>query len=121
MNITLKDIWSKYHENYLMQPMTVWLGNESCVASGIRAFTIDNHLGIDKVREMVGPEFKVYAVRESDELNCEPATLENHEVMVNFFCYLIVDEDLDWAFKSQDYIPFYDWTYDWDGEPYWED
>ena len=119
--MTLKDVWKKFHDDYLMQPMTVWLGNDSCVASGVKAFTIYNHIGLENVREMVGPEFKVYAVRENDDLDGNPATLENHEVMVNFFCYLVVEEDLDWAFANQDWIPFYDWSYDWDGEPYWED
>ena len=120
MSAKLKQLWDKNHDTLLMQPMTIWLGNEGCVAAGLKAFTIDNHIGLERAREIAGPDLKVYAVRENDELNGEPATLENNEVVVNFFCYLVVEEDLDWAFKEQKWVPFYDWTYDWDGEAYWE-
>lgn len=95
---------------FFPQPMTLWIGSEACCgkASG---FLIDNHVGIENVRKAF-PEYKVYAVRESDELNCEPATIENKEVIVNFFGYFITKTDLDWCFKGKDWQETYSWDYD---------
>lgn len=117
----LKDIYKKYAEDYLIDPMTIWIGSEGTEKA--RAFLFGNHLGIDRVRDMVAdidPDFKVYAVRGSDYDWDEPATIEPKEVMVNFVGYLITNADLDWMFKGKDWQEVYDWTYDWDGEEYWK-
>ena len=111
------DIYERlYHEieanGFIADPMTVWVGDEGCCgkASG---FLIANHIGLDQIRQLLcGDTFKVYAIRESDELNCEPATIENREVMVNFFGYFITETDLDWCFRCCDWQEVYNWDYD---------
>lgn len=92
-------------------PMTIWVGNDACCgkASG---YLVWEHIGIEQLREYVGKGYKVYSLRESDELNCEPATLELNEVRVNFFGYFVSDTDFDWCFKERDYQPLWTWDYD---------
>lgn len=102
----------RYKElGFLADPMTIWIGNEACCEKA-NGFIIYNHDGIENVRQRVGDKLKVYAFRECDDLNCEPATIENHEVVVNFFGYFITEADLDWCFKEIDYQPVYTWDYD---------
>ena len=69
------------------------------------------HKGLGNVRKDF-KDVKVYALRESDELNGDTATIENMEVVVNFFGYFLTESDLDWAFANIDYQPIYDWDYD---------
>lgn len=96
---------------FLADPMTIWVGNEACCgkASG---FIVYNHDGIDNIRQRVGDGLKVYALREDDDLNGDPATIENKEVVVNFFGYFVTETDLDWCFKGREWQPVYDWDYD---------
>ena len=96
------------------EAFTAWLGNDACVASKLHGIILDDHIGIDKVREIVGPAFKVYSIRHSDLDWAEPATLENREVIVNHYAYFIIPagDDLDWAFAGQDSIPFHEWSVD---------
>lgn len=105
-----------YHDieanNYLADEMTIWVGREAGVGKA-EGYVIYDHRGIDKVRDdLCGDVFKIYAIREDDYGNCDPASIENHEVVVNFFGYFITEEDLDWAFKETDWQEVYDWDYD---------
>jgi hypothetical protein len=109
------DMYEKlYHEfeanDLIADEMTIWAGSEGTAeASG---FIVYNHIGIDKLRNIVGKPFKVYAFRESDELDGDPATIENQEVYVNFFGYFVTETDLDWLFKEREYVEMYSWDYD---------
>lgn len=98
---------------YLADPMTIWIGRDASVGK-VNGYIIYDHKGIDNVREEF-KGFKVYALRESDELNGDPATIENTEVVVNFFGYFITDSDLDWAYAKTDWHEVWNWDYDpWD-------
>ena len=95
---------------FLADEMTIWACRDGVAkASG---FIIYNHLGLDALRRVFFPDAKVYALREDDELNCEPATIENDEVMVNFFGYFVTEENLDWIFESKNHREVYSWDYD---------
>jgi hypothetical protein len=105
-----------YHEieanNLMADHMHIWVGNEGACGDA-KGFIIYNHIGIDNIREMLCEgTFKVYALRESDELDGDPATIENNEVMVNFFGYFITETDFDWCFKERDWQPLFSWDYD---------
>ena len=98
---------------YGADPMTIWVGRDASVGEA-KGYIIYDHKGLGNIRKDF-KDFKVYALRESDELNGDPATIENMEVVVNFFGYFITEEDLDWAFAKTDFQPIYDWDYDpWD-------
>lgn len=98
-------------EQYLADPMTLWVGADA-VCGKADGYIVYNHDGIDNVRLAVGDGYKVYALRETDDLDGNPATLENGEVVVNFFGYFVTETDLDWAFANREFQPVYDWTYD---------
>jgi hypothetical protein len=105
-----------YHEmdanNLMADPMFIEVGHEGCVGQA-QGFIIYNHIGLENIREMLcGDVFHAYALRESDELNCDPATIENQEVVVNFFGYFISEEDFDWAFANKPYQEVWYWNYD---------
>lgn len=109
------DIYERlYHEfdanNILADEMNIWVGSEGMTAAS--GFIVYNHMGIENLRDLVGEPFKVYAFREDDDLDGDPATIENKEVVVNFFGYFVTEEDLDWLFKERDYVEMYTWDYD---------
>lgn len=109
------DIYERlYHEfdanNIIADEMNVWLGSEGTEQSA--GYLVLDHIGIDKLRDIVGEPFKVYAFREDDDLSDMPATIENKEVAVNFFGYFVTEDDLDWMFKGQDYVEVWTWDYD---------
>ena len=95
---------------YIGDPMTIWAGRDGSVGEA-KGYIIYNHHGIDNIRKAF-KDFKVYAIREDDYGNCDPASIEINEVVVNFFGYFITEEDLDWAFKETDWHEIYDWDYD---------
>ena len=111
------DIYERlYHEmeanNLMADPMTIWVGNEGCCGKA-EGFIIYNHIGLDNIREMLCEDvFKVYALRETDDLDGDPATIENKEVTVNFFGYFVTEDDLDWMFKARNFVEMYSWSYD---------
>lgn len=109
------DIYERlYHEfdanNIIADEMNVWLGSEGTEQSA--GYLVLDHIGIDKLRDIVGEPFKVYAFRGDDDLSDMPATIENKEVVVNFFGYFVTEDDLDWMFKGQDYVEVWTWDYD---------
>jgi hypothetical protein len=125
MHELLKKFWKNNDSKYLMQPITLWLGelpegdyrNEE---AGIKGFIFEDHIGLEVVKELAGKGLYVYAMRHGDDW-CEPASIETKEVIVNFYAYLVVDEPLDFLFKdgkdwSEDLA---DWTMDWGDEYYW--
>ena len=104
----LKDFFENNH--YLADEMAIWLGNESCAGNAV-GYIMYDHIGLDRLRKEL-PDYKVYALRESDELNGDPATMENKEVIVNFFGYFISKTDFDSAFANKDWVEVYEWDYD---------
>lgn len=96
---------------YLADPMTIWVGTDA-VCGKANGYIVYNHDGIDNIRKVVGEKYKVYALRENDDLDGNPATLEIGEVVVNFFGYFVTETDLDWAFANREFQPVYDWDYD---------
>ena len=92
----------RYKElGFLADPMTIWVGNENCCGKA-NGFIIYDHDGIENVRQRVGGNLKVYALRECDTLNGQPAAIG----------YFVTETDLDWCFKEIDYQPVYTWDYD---------
>ena len=87
----------------------------------LKGFVFDEHVGLEMVKDIAGEGLYVYAMRHGDDC-CEPASIENKEVVVNFYAYLIVDQPLDFLFKDgKDYSEdLYDWAMDWGSEYYWE-
>ena len=108
MKQDIKNIITKL--NLLSDEMTIWACRDG-VAQAM-GFIIYNHCGIDTLREAFKGVAKVYALRESDDLEGDPATIENEEVMVNFFGYFVTDSDLGWIFKNETYREVYTWDYD---------
>ena len=124
MHELLKKFWKDNDKQYLLQPITIWLGehpdNYREEATGIKGFIFENHIGIENVRQIAGEGLYVYAMRHGDDW-CEPASIENKEVVVNFYAYLIVDQPLDFLFTEKDYSEdLSDWSMDWGDEYYWE-
>ena len=126
MHELLKKFWKDNDKQYLLQPITIWFGKHPeghyrDEATGIKGFIFENHIGIENVRQIAGEGLYVYAMRHGDDC-CEPASIENKEVVVNFYAYLIVDQPLDFLFKDRkDYSEdLYDWAMDWGSEYYWE-
>ena len=126
MHELLKKFWKENHNISLIQPITIWLGEHPeghyrDEATGIKGFIFDVHVGLEMVKDIAGEGLYVYAMRHGDDC-CEPASIENKEVVVNFYAYLIVDQPLDFLFKDgKDYSEdLYDWAMDWGGEYYWE-
>ena len=127
MHELLKKFWKDNDSQHLLQPITLWFGetpygdyrNED---TGIKGFIFEDHIGIQNVKDIAGKGLYVYAMRHGDDW-CEPASIENKEVVVNFYAYLVVDQPLDFLFKdgndwSEDLS---DWSMDWGDEYYWED
>lgn len=108
-----KDIENAISNNNLMaDQMTIWVGNEGNCGKA-EGYIIYDHCGIDNVREILpSDKFKVYAFRETDDLDGDPATIENQEVMVNFFGYFVTETDLDWIFTEKYFREVWDWDYD---------
>lgn len=109
------DIYERlYHEfdanDLIADEMDIWAGSEG--TEHATGFLVQNHIGIDNLRNIVGEPFKVYALREDDDLSGDPATIENKEVTVNFFGYFVTEDDLDWMFKERDFVEMYSWSYD---------
>ena len=115
---TLEELLERLNDyvGVVAEPFTAWLGNESCVAAGLKGIVVQDHFGITNLQDMVGRGFKVYTIRHSDIDWTKPATLENREVVVNHYGYFIIPagDNLDWAFAGQDSIPFYEWSVDWE-------
>lgn len=125
MHELLKKFWKDNGKQYLIQPIAIWLGEHPDVhyrdeETGIKGFIFENHIGIENVRQIAGEGLYVYAMRHGDDW-CEPASIENKEVIVNFYAYLIVDQPLDFLFTEKDYSEdLSDWSMDWGDEYYWE-
>ena len=124
MHELLKKFWKDNDKQYLLQPITIWLeehpDNYRNEVTGIKGFIFENHIGIENVRQIAGEGLYVYAMRHGDDW-CEPASIENKEVVVNFYAYLIVDQPLDFLFTEKDYSEdLSDWSMDWGDEYYWE-
>ena len=55
MHETLKKFWKDNETNYLLQPITLWFGEQSgdyrAEDAGIKGFIFENHIGIQNVRE----------------------------------------------------------------------
>ena len=124
MHELLKKFWKDNDSKYLMQPITLWLGelpegdyrNE---AAGIKGFIFEDHIGLEAVKELAGEGLYVYAMRHGDDW-CEPASIETKEVIVNFYAYLVVDEPLDFLFTEKDWNEdLSDSSMDWGDEYYW--
>ena len=126
MHELLKKFWKDNDNQHLLQPITLWFGetpygdyrNED---TGIKGFIFEDHIGIQNVKDLAGEGLYVYAMRHGDDW-CEPASIENKEVIVNFYAYLVVDQPLGFLFKdgndwSEDLS---DWSMDWGDEYYWE-
>ena len=90
--------------------MTIWACRDG-VAQGM-GYIIYDHCGLEKLRKAFEGVAKVYALRESDDLDGDPATIENQEVMVNFFGYFVTDSDLDWIFTERNFREVWTWDYD---------
>ena len=110
----------------LIQPMTFWFeehpdGHYRDEATGVKGFIFEDHIGIQNVKDIAGEGLYVYALRHGDDW-CEPASIENKEVVVNFYAYFVTDQPLDYLFKDgNDWAEcLYDWSVDWGDEPYWE-
>lgn len=103
-----------FHEfdanDLIADELNIWVGNEGEVQAA--GYLVHNHIGIDTLRDIVGEPFKVYAFREDDDLSGDIATIENHEVRVNFYGYFVTEDDLDWLFKERDFVEMYSWDYD---------
>lgn len=140
MHELLKKFWKENDEAFLLQPMTAFFSKwddfraeaekkedfhiarawEAYDATGIKGFIFENHIGIDAVKEIAGKGLYVYAMRHGDDW-CEPADIENREVVVNFYAYFVTDQPLDDLFaEDRDWHEIYDWTMDWGDEYYWE-
>ena len=126
MHELLKKFWKENDANYLLQPITLWFGelpygDYRSEDTGIKGFIFENHIGIQRVKDIAGDGLYVYAMRHGDDW-CEPASIENKEVVVNFYAYLIVDQPLDILFKDgNDWTEdLSDWSMDWGDEYYWE-
>ena len=132
MHELLKKFWKDNEGAYvggaptLIQPMTFWFeehpdGHYRDEATGVKGFIFENHIGIQNVKDFAGEGLYVYALRHGDDW-CEPASIENKEVVVNFYAYFVTDQPLDYLFKDgKDWAEcLYDWSVDWGDEPYWE-
>lgn len=125
MHETLKKFWKNNETHYLLQPITLWFGEQSgdyrAEDAGIKGFIFENHIGIQNVKDIAGEGLYVYGMRHGDDW-CEPASIENKEVVVNFYAYLVVDQPLDFLFKDgHDWTEdLYDWSMDWGDDYYWE-
>lgn len=129
MHETLKKFFKGYNDGYnMIEPITFWFdehpdGNYRDEEAGVKGFLVEDHIGIDLVREradLYGGLY-VYAMRHGDDWG-EPASIENKEVVVNFYAYFVTDQPLDYLFKDgKDWAEcLYDWSVDWGDEPYWE-
>ncbi len=124
MHEALKKFWKDNQSKHLIQPITLWLGEQPegdyrNEETGIKGFTFDEHIGIEAVKEIAGKGLYVYAMRHGDDW-CEPASIEKNEVIVNFYAYLVVDEPLDFLFAEKDWSEdLADWSMDWGDEYYW--
>lgn len=126
----LKKFWKDNDKQHLLQPITIWLGElpngdpsgdyRADDNSGIKGFIFEDHIGIENVKKLAGEGLYVYAMRHGDDWG-EPASIENKEVIVNFYAYLVVDQPLDFLFTEKDWSEdLSDWSMDWGDEPYWE-
>ena len=126
MHELLKKFWKENDANYLLQPITLWFGelpygDYRGEDTGIKGFIFENHIGIQNVKNLTGEGLYVYGMRHGDDW-CEPADIENREVVVNFYAYFVTDQPLDDLFtEERDWHEIYDWAMDWGDEYYWED
>lgn len=127
MHETLKKFFKGYNDGYnMIEPITFWFdehpeGNYRDEETGVKGFLVEDHIGIDLVREAAGEGLYVYALRHGDDW-CEPSSIENKEVVVNFYGYFVTDQPLDYLFKGgKDWAEcLYDWSMDWGDVYYWE-
>jgi hypothetical protein len=132
MHELLKKFWKDNENAYvggeptLIQPMTFWFeehpdGHYRDEATGVKGFIFEDHIGLQTVKNLAGEGLYVYALRHGDDW-CEPASIEKMEVVVNFYAYFVTDQPLDYLFKDDKVWAecLYDWSVDWNGEPYWE-
>lgn len=133
MHEQLKQFWKDKHKDYLMQPITFWFkhpkgdyrndetGVKGFTFEKVKGFTFEKHIGLQNVKDLAGEGLYVYALRHGDDW-CEPASIEKDEVIVNFFAYFVTDKPLDHLFKDgKDWAEcLHDWSWDWNGEYYWE-
>ena len=124
MHELLKKFWKDNDKQYLLQPMTAWFSPWKSIKdgpNGIKGFIFENHIGIQKVKDIAGNGLYVYGMRHGDDW-CKPCDIENHEVVVNFYAYFVTDQCLDHFFTpKKDWRKIYAWSMDWGGEYYWED
>ena len=124
MHELLKKFWKENNNQHLLQPITIWFGEQPeniyrNEETGVNGFIFEDHIGIENVRRIAGEGLYVYVLRHGDDWG-EPASIENKEVIVNFYGYLIVDQPIDFLFDEKDWSEdFSDWTFDWGGEQYW--
>jgi len=130
MHELLKKFWKDNDKQHLLQPITIWLGElpsgdpsgdyRADDNSGIKGFIFEDHIGIENVKKLAGEGLYVYAMRHGDDWG-EPASIENKEVIVNFYAYFVTDQPLDNLFSdNRDWHGIFDWSMDWGDEPYWE-
>ena len=118
MHDTLKKFWKDNNEKYLLQPITLWFDEQE--DAGIKGFILENHIGIQKAKDIAGEGLYVYGMRHGDDW-CDPSTIEKGEVIVNFYAYFITDQPLDDLFSDErDWRDIYEWSMDWGDEYYWE-
>ena len=88
MHEALKKFFKDYNDGYnMIEPITFWFdkhpeGNYRDEATGVKGFLVEDHIGIDLVREradLYGGLY-VYALRHGDDW-CEPASIETKEVI----------------------------------------
>lgn len=123
MHENLKAFWKKYDKIYLLQPMTAWFDAYDTYRDepeGVKGFILENHCGLQNAKDLAGDGLYVYAMRHGDDW-CEPADIENKEVVVNFYAYFVTDQCLDHLFVEHgDWHDIFDWSMDWGDEHYWE-
>ena len=86
----------------------------------VSGILVDNHCGLGFIRGQLPEGYHAYGLRNSDDDFLDPATIELHEVMVNFFGYFICTEDLDDMFNGEDYIEIVDYNYAMEQRPMYE-
>ena len=122
MHEQLKKFWKDNDEQHLLQPMTAWFDEFDTFRpepEGIKGFIFEDHIGLQNVKDIAGKDLYVYAMRHGDDW-CEPADIENKEVIVNFYAYFVTDQPLDNLFSDErNWHGIFDWSMDWGEEYYW--
>lgn len=123
MHELLKKFWKDNDKQHLLQPMTAWFDEFDTFGpepEGIKGFIFEDHIGLQNVKDIAGKGLYVYAMRHGDDWG-EPASIENKEVIVNFYAYFVTDQPLDNLFSdNRDWHGIFDWSMDWGDDYYWE-